>query len=95
MNEDITVIEAYFANMLNLPFITVMPKSTPDEIIARVKFYGISCHLVDDAKEIYLVVKDLAKKIKGHFMDQFTYAHRATDWRGNNNIAQNIFSQIA
>ena len=72
-----------------------MPKSTPDEIIARVKFYGISCHLVDDAKEIYLVVKDLAKKIKGHFMDQFTYAHRATDWRGNNNIAQNIFSQIA
>ena len=28
-------------------------------------------------------------------MDQFTYAERATDWRGNNNIAQSIFSQMA
>jgi cysteine synthase A len=105
LNEDITVIEAssgstavseaYFANMLNLPFIAVMPKSTSAEKIARVKFYGGSCHLVDDDKEVYLVAKDLAKKIKGHFMDQFTYAERATDWRGNNNIAQSIFSQMA
>jgi cysteine synthase A len=28
-------------------------------------------------------------------MDQFTYAERATDWRGNNNIAQSMFSQMA
>ena len=28
-------------------------------------------------------------------MDQFTYAERATDWRGNNNIAQSIFEQMA
>src|SRR5260370_25974427 len=28
-------------------------------------------------------------------MDQFTYAERATDWRGNNNIAESIFSQLA
>jgi cysteine synthase A len=27
-------------------------------------------------------------------MDQFTYAERATDWRGNNNIANSIFSQM-
>jgi cysteine synthase A len=27
-------------------------------------------------------------------MDQFTYAERATDWRGNNNIAESIFSQL-
>ena len=31
----------------------------------------------------------------GHFMDQFTYAERATDWRGNNNIAESIFAQLA
>ena len=31
----------------------------------------------------------------GHFLDQFTYAERATDWRGNNNIAESIFSQMA
>src|SRR3546814_8643358 len=28
-------------------------------------------------------------------MDQFTYAERATDWRGNNNIAESIFEQMA
>lgn len=27
-------------------------------------------------------------------MDQFTYAERATDWRGNNNIADSIFHQM-
>ena len=27
-------------------------------------------------------------------MDQFTYAERATDWRGNNNIADAIFDQM-
>ncbi|MFT5976906.1 MAG: cysteine synthase A, partial [Gammaproteobacteria bacterium] len=27
----------------------------------------------------------------GYFMDQFTYAERPTDWRGNNNIAESIF----
>ena len=27
-------------------------------------------------------------------MDQFTFAERATDWRGNNNIAESLFSQM-
>jgi cysteine synthase A len=27
-------------------------------------------------------------------MDQFTYAERATDWRGNNNIAESIYAQM-
>ena len=31
----------------------------------------------------------------GHYLDQFTYAERATDWRGNNNIAESIFEQMA
>src|SRR5206468_6907058 len=29
-----------------------------------------------------------------HYLDQFTYAERATDWRGNNNIAESIFEQL-
>ena len=28
-------------------------------------------------------------------MDQFTHAERATDWRGNNNIAESIYAQLA
>ena len=28
-------------------------------------------------------------------MDQFTYAERATDWRGNNSIAESMFEQVS
>ncbi|MGP7797126.1 PLP-dependent cysteine synthase family protein, partial [Sphingomonas sp. CLY1604] len=37
----------------------------------------------------------LARETGGHYLDQFTYAERATDWRGNNNIAESIFAQMA
>ncbi|MCW2771015.1 MAG: cysteine synthase, partial [Aeromicrobium sp.] len=44
---------------------------------------------------VYDVARDLAAECNGHYMDQFTYAERATDWRGNNNIAESIFEQLA
>ena len=37
----------------------------------------------------------LADELGGHYLDQFTNAERATDWRGNNNIAESIFDQMA
>ena len=37
----------------------------------------------------------IAGELGGYFMDQFTYAERATDWRGNNNIAESIFRQMS
>ena len=39
--------------------------------------------------------RDLAASLQGHFMDQFTHAERATDWRGNNNIAESIYAQLS
>ncbi|GGS59069.1 cysteine synthase [Planobispora rosea] len=89
------VSEAYFARLLGLPFIAVMPASTSPEKIALIEFYGGKCHLVDDPGAIYAESRRLAGETGGHFMDQFTYAERATDWRGNNNIAESIFSQMA
>ena len=88
------VSEAYFARLLSLPFVAVMPKSTSPEKISRIEFYGGRCHLVDDASEVVRESRRLAWETGGHFMDQFTYAERATDWRSNNNIAESIFSQM-
>ncbi|MFF0308036.1 PLP-dependent cysteine synthase family protein [Streptosporangium sp. NPDC004379] len=88
------VSEAYFARLVGLPFIAVMPASTSPEKIALIEFYGGKCHLVDDPKAIYAESRRLAAETGGHFMDQFTYAERATDWRGNNNIAESIFQQM-
>ncbi|MBG0815427.1 PLP-dependent cysteine synthase family protein [Planomonospora sp. ID82291] len=89
------VSEAYFARLLGLPFIAVMPASTSPEKIALIEFHGGKCHLVDDPGTIYSESRRLAAETNGHFMDQFTYAERATDWRGNNNIAESIFNQMA
>ena len=89
------VSEAYFARLLGLPFIAVMPASTSAEKIALIEAEGASCHLVDEATTIYDEAQRLADERGGHFLDQFTYAERATDWRGNNNIAESIFSQMA
>jgi cysteine synthase A len=89
------VSEAYFARMLGLPFVAVMPRSTSPEKIALIEFHGGSCHFVDDPTQIYAESRRLAAECNGHFMDQFTFAERATDWRGNNNIAESIFEQMA
>jgi cysteine synthase A len=89
------VSEAHFARLLGLRFIAVVPRNTSPEKIDQIKFYGGNCHFVDDPAAIYLESRRLAAEMGGHFMDQFTYAERATDWRGNNNIAQSIFDQMA
>lgn len=88
------VSEAYFARMLNLPFVAVMPRTTSKEKIAAIEFYGGRPHLVDDPKSVYDAARQVAIETGGYYMDQFTYAERATDWRGNNNIADSIFSQM-
>ncbi|MEH6464215.1 MAG: PLP-dependent cysteine synthase family protein [Shewanella psychromarinicola] len=88
------VSEAYFARLLGLPFIAVMPTTTAKKKIQQIEFYGAQCHFVDNGSQMYAESERLATELKGHYMDQFTYAERATDWRGNNNIADSIFNQM-
>ncbi|GAB1644569.1 PLP-dependent cysteine synthase family protein [Krasilnikovia sp. MM14-A1259] len=88
------VSEAYFARMLGLPFIAVMPASTSHEKISLIEFQGGKCHLVTDPTAVVAEARRLAEDLGGHFMDQFTHAERATDWRGNNNIAESIYAQL-
>lgn len=88
------VSEAYFARMIGLPFVAVMPRSTARTKIAQIERYGGRCHFVESAPQMHDAAVQLAKEIGGHFIDQFKYAERATDWRGNNNIAESIFRQM-
>ena len=88
------VSEAYFARLLGLPFVAVMPRSTSAEKIALIEFYGGRCHFVERAGDVYDAARAIAADTGGHYMDQFTYAERATDWRGNNNIAESMFTQM-
>jgi cysteine synthase A len=89
------VSEAYMARLIGVPFVAVMPRSTSPEKIALIEHYGGQCHLVPDPTAVYDESRRIAAECGGHYMDQFTYAERATDWRGNNNIAESIFEQMA
>ncbi|WP_258396749.1 PLP-dependent cysteine synthase family protein [Streptomyces sp. Amel2xB2] len=88
------VSEAYFAKLIGVPFIAVMPRTTSSEKTRLIEFHGGRCHLVDDPRSVYEVSAALAAESGGHYMDQFTYAERATDWRGNNNIAESVYEQM-
>jgi len=88
------VSEAYFAALLGLPFIAVMPSSTSSTKLKLIESQGGRCHFVADSTEVYAKAELLAEETGGHYLDQFTNAERATDWRGNNNIAESIFEQM-
>ena len=63
-------------------------------LIHQIEFLGGHCHFCQSS-DIYGSAAKLAHELTGHYMDQFTYAERATDWRGNNNIAESLFRQMA
>ena len=88
------VSEAYFAALLGLPFVAVMPASTSRSKVALIEKVGGRCHFVERSSDVYAEAERIADETGGHFLDQFTNSERATDWRGNNNIAESIYHQM-
>lgn len=60
----------------------------------EIESQGGRCHFVESSSEVYAEAERVAKEAGGHYLDQFTNAERATDWRGNNDIAESIFVQM-
>lgn len=87
------ISEADFARLLGLRLIAVVPDTTAHEKLENIAFYKGQSHLVHGA-DMYYEAHRLAGDLGGHCMDQFAFAERATDWRGNNNIADSLFSQM-
>lgn len=88
------ISEAYFSRLIGVPYIAVMARSTSLQKVKLIESYGGQCQMVENPSEVYDVAAALAEQTGGHYMDQFTYAERATDWRGTNNIAESIFRQL-
>src|SRR5699024_2258799 len=61
------VSEAYFARLLGLPFIAVMPRSTSKIKVERIEELGGRCHLIDNPSAIYSESERLAKETRGVF----------------------------
>ena len=87
------ISEAWFARLLGLPFIAVMPACTAPQKIHAVQALGGQCDLVEDPAQVHARAAHHAAEGACH-LDQFGLAERATDWRGNNNIAESIIGQM-
>ena len=87
------ISEAYYARMLTLPFVAVVPEGTSPGKLRDIKRQGAEIIFADSA-DIYHEAARIAEARQGYYMDQFTFAERATDWRGNNNIAESLFQQM-
>ncbi len=87
------ISEAWFARLLGLPFIAVMPACTAPQKIHAVQELGGQCDLVEDPAQVHARAAQHAIDGACH-LDQFGLAVRATDWRGNNNIAESILGQL-
>ena len=88
------ISEAWFARLLGIAFTAVMPDNTAPAKIAAVRALGARCELVAPGKCTQERARELARD-GACFLDQFGLAERATDWRGNNNIAESMLGQLA
>lgn len=87
------VSEAWFARLLGLRFVAVMPAETAPAKIQAIEALGGECVLVASASEAPDVARQIASR-GGHYMDQFRYAERATPWTGPDNIASAVIDQM-
>jgi cysteine synthase A len=89
------ISEAWFAQRLGVPFTAVMPRNTGLAKQHEVLALGGYCELVDAGTDCAVRARELAREQNACYLDQFGLAGSATDWRGNNNIAQSILEQCA
>src|SRR4029450_539402 len=76
------ISEAYFARLLGLPFVAVVPSSISKEKVALIEAEGGGCRVVEASRTVYAVAAQLAADAGGYYMDPFSHSGRATDWRG-------------
>lgn len=93
ITEDTTVVEAtggnaavaqaYVARLLGLPYVAVMPGAAAPARARPVEELGGRCTFVSPPLAIYDAARSLAAEVGGHYLDQFTWAERTLDWRGD------------
>ncbi|MGC9671246.1 PLP-dependent cysteine synthase family protein [Planosporangium sp. 12N6] len=88
------VAQAYFARLLGLPYLAVMPGAPSPGRAAPVERLGGRCRFVSPPLAIYEEAARIAAENGGHYLDQFTWAERTVDWRGPG-LAEELFDQLA
>ncbi len=88
------IATAYFATMLGLPFVAVVPGKTPPAKRERVERYGGRCRPFDPPAGIYGEAARLAAELGGHYLDHMTSAAHAEDWRGSDSVGATLIAAV-
>jgi cysteine synthase A len=85
---------AWFAAKLGLRFIAVVPAATAPAKVEAIARLGGELEFAKPGEDIAKIAAKVARASGGHFLDQFTNAATAVDWRGANSLADTLFSQM-
>ncbi|MFJ5920972.1 PLP-dependent cysteine synthase family protein [Kitasatospora sp. NPDC092948] len=86
------ISEAWYCRQLGIKFYAVVPKNTAPEKQKLIETYGGD--VVPVSGDIVEWARRVAKRYDGHFMDQFSYAERAYDWRGEHSLAAELLGAV-
>ena len=89
------ISEAWFARLLGLRFVAVAPADTAPAKLRLLRSLGAECLAIPPGADGCAIARERADADGLCYLDQFGLAERATDWRGNNNIAESIVAQMA
>jgi cysteine synthase A len=87
------VSEAWFARLLGLRYFAVIPATTSPGKQALIRAFGGECVMVKAGACCKQEAARLAHERDGYFLDQFTNAALAVDWRAHNVVAE-LFAQL-
>ncbi|KAI6217432.1 hypothetical protein M3Y95_01218400 [Aphelenchoides besseyi] len=88
--------EAYFAQLIGVPFVAVIPTTTDQQKIDKIQKYGGKVHKADIAKQ-FIVAEEEAEKCGGFFMNQFANAEKAEEYHesaSNDKESVNVFHEV-
>ncbi|MER7078952.1 cysteine synthase A [Saccharopolyspora kobensis] len=87
------ISEAWFCRELGMRFLAVVPAGTAARKKKAISELGGEIKEASGAA-ISAVARKTAQETNGHFMDQFTYAERAYDWRADHGIAAEVIEAV-
>ncbi|MDO3702115.1 pyridoxal-phosphate dependent enzyme [Micromonospora sp. C28SCA-DRY-2] len=88
------VATAYFAQLIGVAFVAVVPGKTAPAKRARIERYGGRCHPFDPPAAIYDEAVRLAAELGGHHLDHFAAAAQAEDWRAPDSVGAALLAQV-
>ncbi|MFJ4184254.1 PLP-dependent cysteine synthase family protein [Kitasatospora sp. NPDC089509] len=86
------ISEAWYCQKLKIPFYAVVPAGTAKEKLQAIR--DLDGAVIPTTGDIVQHARRVAARYDGHFMDQFTYAERAYDWRGTEGLAQELLDDL-